>query len=221
MYVDQWIQFMTQRNQDVQVIIQEKNQSSMPVVANVNNVSVWCKAKVIFYKFAENQENLNSCSLISKFAGDYSNYVVLSKPLPTCICNHSGGVPRAYSLVACEANPMPWVSNVCWANWNIKLTNDISTKIEKRKRSIKHWYTHQWYTIFGKIVFPCNMLLDFDLNNEKHLSELCHSCSNMLSQWSLVVLLCIHTQNNAHVYHVHTYESSMQFFKLPFFSQSL
>lgn len=53
MYVDQWIQFMMQKIQDVQVIIQEKNQSSTPEVANVNNVSVWCTAKVIFFKFAK------------------------------------------------------------------------------------------------------------------------------------------------------------------------
>ena len=51
---------------------------------------------------------------------DFIDYVVLSKPPPTCICNHSGDEPRVYSLVACEPNAMPAVSNVCWPNWNTK-----------------------------------------------------------------------------------------------------
>lgn len=221
MYVDQWIQFMTQRNQDVQVIIQEKNQSSMPVVANVNNVSVWCKAKVIFYKFAENQENLNSCSLISKFAGGLFK---LCCPFETTANLHM--------------QPFWWrTSGILPSSlWSKSHAMSIKCLLSKLKYQIDQWYIHKnrekkkinktliyppMIYYFWENSIPCNMLLDFDLNNEKHLSELCHSCSNMLSQWSLVVLLCIHTQNNAHVYHVHTYESSMQFFKLPFFSQSL
>lgn len=53
-----------------------------------------------------------------KVSWDFKDYVALSKPLPTCICNHSGDEPRLYSLVGWEANGMPVVSNVCWSNCN-------------------------------------------------------------------------------------------------------
>lgn len=44
-------------------------------------------------------------------------YDVLSKPPPTCICNHSGDEPLLGSLVACETNGMPARSYVCWPYW--------------------------------------------------------------------------------------------------------
>ena len=44
---------------------------------------------------------------------DVLDYVVLSKPPPICICNHSGDEPRLKSLVGCEPNAIPVVSNVC------------------------------------------------------------------------------------------------------------
>uniref|UniRef100_M1C294 DNA binding protein n=1 Tax=Solanum tuberosum TaxID=4113 RepID=M1C294_SOLTU len=43
-------------------------------------------------------------------------YVVLSNPPPSCICNQSGDVPLAYSLVACEPNVIAFVSNGCCPN---------------------------------------------------------------------------------------------------------
>ena len=63
------------------------------------------------------------------------DYVALSKPPPTCMCNHSGEDPRVYSLVACEPNAMPAVSNVC-KHWNYYQLIAKLNPLKKKKNSI-------------------------------------------------------------------------------------
>lgn len=75
--------------------------------------------------------------IIITWWGDLVPYVVLSKPPPTCICNHSGEEPLLGSLVACETNGMPARSNVCWPYW----------KERKKLGLVSPMFFIQWWII--------------------------------------------------------------------------
>lgn len=93
----------------------KNSNSSMPSVENGNDVSIGLASLSISLMFSGELLKVGIQLVYVFIIGgrDLIDYVVLSKPPPTCICNHSGEEPLLYSLGACEPNGKPAGSNVC------------------------------------------------------------------------------------------------------------